>query len=992
MKRLLILIAILGMFAMAYTQTTRRVCINGNQQFTSIQTAINASIAGDIVLVHPGHYNENIIISGKNITLTSLYSQTGDRNYIYETIIDGNQLSSVIRLEEGLTRQAVINGFTIQNGTGFSSNTQTYSRFIREAERDEDIYRFIKSVSSTTGAGGGLFISTGASPTIKNNVIKDNHTSGTGGGILIFSQLHQGNSDPLFSNNIIKNNSSKRKGGGIAITGSGATATFDPVSKNSVYNNIAGFGLDIFAAQFFGSLQIHLDMFSSVEWYGSFLDIEPFMFNFSAMRGYLEFIDSDLFVSPNGCDVNNTGTANQPFLTVSHAMRMIAPNPNNRNTIHVASGHYGKTLNNQFFPVSMKSYVNLVGVCRYSTIFDSEFGIGLITAPYGSNNFTIKNITFQNINPQFLYPHIEIQNTHGVLIENCRFRNGFGGIFDGKTHPISSLNQNSVIILRNLLFENNYMSAINKVSHNTTIENVVIRNHHPWFLGTMYLSFPLLSVNRFDTYHKMHYIQITNLLVYNNLCFGGTNIRPPILVGSFYHSNVLINHATIVNNNTMSRHANMPSMISVRCLSDVRIYNTIIYNNQPNFISIDYYWVLQTGLILHPVELHVNHTLYPGGIEYILYYKNSKFFPNYYIIQVHWGEGNIDDQIPIFVNCDNYPFSLDPLSPGAKAGTNNINWANYTPPTTDVFGRPRCPDNPSIGAVEVLGEVIPAPLFSVLPLSHSFQNVIVGESSAVQTFTMTNNGTAVLEVTSISLSGQNADEFNLVANNLPFKVASGGGSQTFTVSMTPTSAGNKTANVVINHNATGSPSTISLSGTGAVLTPTFSITPSSHNFQSIVIGETSDFETFTINNTGNANLIVSEIDISDEDNFNLLVVGLPFNISAGASRTFMVAMSPTSAGSKSANVVINHCATGSPATVTLSGIGLAPAEFSITPLTHAFGEVIVEQSSSPHIFVIRNTGGSPLTVSAINLIGQNRLHYFHLERLKIQSVVTRLCF
>ena len=59
--------------------------------FRTIQFAIehNNTSDGDIILVGPGTYTENINFRGKDITVGSLTLTTGDKSYVSETIIDG---------------------------------------------------------------------------------------------------------------------------------------------------------------------------------------------------------------------------------------------------------------------------------------------------------------------------------------------------------------------------------------------------------------------------------------------------------------------------------------------------------------------------------------------------------------------------------------------------------------------------------------------------------------------------------------------------------------------------------------------------------------------------------------------------------------------------------------------------------------------------------------------------------------------------------------
>ena len=116
---------------------------------------------------------------------------------------------------------------------------------------------------------------------------------------------------------------------------------------------------------------------------------------------------------------------------------------------------------------------------------------------------------------------------------------------------------------------------------------------------------------------------------------------------------------------------------------------------------------------------------------------------------------------------------------------------------------------------DVIIEEIPAtPVFAITPLLKDFGTVISGSSSAAQVFTISNPGGGTLTITSggISLTGANASDFTLTnANTYPINLGPGA-TATVSVAFTPASSGSKTANLQIVHNATGSPSTVALTG------------------------------------------------------------------------------------------------------------------------------------------------------------------------------------
>ena len=90
---------------------------SSNSPLNAIQTAIDASVSGEIVQVGNGTYTENIIYNGKNITVTSLFNTSQNEADITNTIIDGGANGlPVVRFHNNETNAAKLIGFTVQNG------------------------------------------------------------------------------------------------------------------------------------------------------------------------------------------------------------------------------------------------------------------------------------------------------------------------------------------------------------------------------------------------------------------------------------------------------------------------------------------------------------------------------------------------------------------------------------------------------------------------------------------------------------------------------------------------------------------------------------------------------------------------------------------------------------------------------------------------------------------------------------------------------------
>jgi hypothetical protein len=96
----------------------------------------------------------------------------------------------------------------------------------------------------------------------------------------------------------------------------------------------------------------------------------------------------------------------------------------------------------------------------------------------------------------------------------------------------------------------------------------------------------------------------------------------------------------------------------------------------------------------------------------------------------------------------------------------------------------------------------------------SFGSQPVDTSSSAQTVTLSNTGSAALSITSLTITGTNASDFAEIADTCGSSVAAGG-TCTVEVTFTPSAASSFTATLSITDNASGSPQSVSLAGTGA---------------------------------------------------------------------------------------------------------------------------------------------------------------------------------
>ena len=176
------------LFAISLSATV----INVPADQTTIQAGINVAVEGDTVLVQPGTYVENIIIDGKDITVGSLFLTTQDTSYISQTIIDGNQLGSVIQILNSETGSVNLIGLSIQNGTG--TNDEVYSPwvggggiFTKDANVNIDNCVITNCTEQYRYGGGILFYPSSKSLNLISSTINNCNSNDNGGGLALFS-------------------------------------------------------------------------------------------------------------------------------------------------------------------------------------------------------------------------------------------------------------------------------------------------------------------------------------------------------------------------------------------------------------------------------------------------------------------------------------------------------------------------------------------------------------------------------------------------------------------------------------------------------------------------------------------------------------------------------------------------------------------------------------------------------------------------------------
>lgn len=254
--------------------------------------------------------------------------------------------------------------------------------------------------------------------------------------------------------------------------------------------------------------------------------------------------------------------------------------------------------------------------------------------------------------------------------------------------------------------------------------------------------------------------------------------------------------------------------------------------------------------------------------------------------------------------------------------------------------------------------------------------------SVTATATVSNGGSANLSLSNITFSGAGAGDYSLRSPALAGDCAIGstvsaGTSCTLAVRFAPTAlAGSHSGQVNLTHNAVGSPTALTL--TGSALQGTLAVSSSTLAYGNVLQGSNSS-QSFTLSNTGTAavsglGFTIGTASVGDTPgDFTRSGGTCGTTLNAGASCTVQVTFTPstaavlnpgaTSARAATLTVSSNNASNASAPTVRLTGtsVGLANPTAS-TPA--AFPSTLVgTTSATTRVVTLTNTRANPVTYS-----------------------------
>ena len=249
------------------------------------------------------------------------------------------------------------------------------------------------------------------------------------------------------------------------------------------------------------------------------------------------------------------------------------------------------------------------------------------------------------------------------------------------------------------------------------------------------------------------------------------------------------------------------------------------------------------------------------------------------------------------------------------------------------------------------------PSIEISPSTVSFGDLAVGQS-ATKTVTVTNDGTGVLTVSAISVTGTG---FSASGPKLPMSL-SAGQSTSISAVFKPTAGNAETGTITITSNAEGSPSRIALSGTGTTTSATeLTATPTSIAFGSVAVGSEAT-QTIKLENTGSGAIAISKVAFSGTG-ISVSGVTAPMTLDGGKSASLTVTYKPTSPTTLTGSVTVTSNASDSSMVIGINGTATS-STLAATPSSFSFGSVVVGSDTTQTIR-LQNIGTSEVKISSL---------------------------
>ena len=246
---------------------------------------------------------------------------------------------------------------------------------------------------------------------------------------------------------------------------------------------------------------------------------------------------------------------------------------------------------------------------------------------------------------------------------------------------------------------------------------------------------------------------------------------------------------------------------------------------------------------------------------------------------------------------------------------------------------------------------------------HDFADALRRAPCAV---TITNTGSSNLVVTGLAITGDFQVNPNVCTTPIPSLA-----SCTIQVYFDPILPGTRTGTLIISGNGTAMPATITLTGTAGATstlcagTGPCTVPPASVTFAGTNVSVTSPAQVATLANLSKFPFNVQSVVITGAAPGDFTQTNnCGTSVSALSSCTISISFTPTATGNRNATLTVTSDAAASPQSVSIIGVGTAPAVTLAPPTSLTFPKQPLNAPSIAMPITLSNAGTGPLNISA----------------------------
>jgi len=280
--------------------------------------------------------------------------------------------------------------------------------------------------------------------------------------------------------------------------------------------------------------------------------------------------------------------------------------------------------------------------------------------------------------------------------------------------------------------------------------------------------------------------------------------------------------------------------------------------------------------------------------------------------------------------------------------------------------------------VELLTQI---PSVNLAPTSLSFPNQIVGTNSSAQTVILTNASNTPLTISSITITGTNANAY--VQTNTCPATLNAGANCTISVIYAPPLVESDAATLTVKDSGAPGTQTVALSGNS--IGPVVVLSSTRLSFGNQVVGTVSGSQTVILANTGTIPLTITSL--ATTGNFSQTNT-CGTSVAVGGSCNITVRFNPAVIGNRMGAVTIKDNAGPPTQVITLFGIG---TDVSLSTTSLIFPPQKVGTTRPPSNVLLTNVGATTLTFSGLTLMGLNAQDFAQTNNCGSSLAAGRSC-